>query len=90
MGRGAITYSVSWAFPGMAPLQKEVPLEVHEHMITVWVKNRYPKWGPCKWENGPKPAVPWWFDFDPYPLHVESRPVLLCGRRRQSEDVTAH
>ena len=22
---------------------------------------------PCKWKHGLKPAVPWWFSFDPYP-----------------------
>ena len=31
------------------------------------VKNRYPKWSPGKWQHGPKPVVPWWFNFDPYP-----------------------
>ena len=33
--------------------------------ICLWVKNRYPKWNPGKWKHGPKPAVPWWFNFDP-------------------------
>ena len=33
----------------------------------MWVKNRYPKWNPCKWKQGLKPAVPWTFNFDPYP-----------------------
>ena len=28
---------------------------------------RYPKWIPGKWKHGLKPAVPWWFHFDPYP-----------------------
>ena len=27
----------------------------------------YPKWNPGKWNQGLKPAVPWWFNFDPYP-----------------------
>ena len=27
----------------------------------------YPKWNPGNWKRGPKPAVPWWFNFDPYP-----------------------
>ena len=29
----------------------------------LWVKNRYPKWNPSKWKQGPSPAVPWWFNF---------------------------
>ena len=33
----------------------------------LWVKNMYPKWNPGKWKLGPKPAVPWWFNFDPHP-----------------------
>ena len=32
----------------------------------LWVKNGYPKWNPSKWKHGPKPAVSWWFHFDPY------------------------
>ena len=38
----------------------------------LWVKNMYPKWSPGKWNQGLKPAVPWWFNFDPYPcsLHI--------------------
>ena len=34
----------------------------------MWVKNRYPKWNPGKWKQRLKPAVPWSFSFDPYPL----------------------
>ena len=33
----------------------------------LWVKNRHPKWNAGTWKHGPKPAVPWWFNFDPYP-----------------------
>ena len=34
----------------------------------MWVKNRYPKWNAGgKWSQGLKPAVPWWFNFDPHP-----------------------
>ena len=34
----------------------------------LWVKNRATsKWNPGKWKHGVKPAVPWWFHFDPYP-----------------------
>ena len=33
----------------------------------VWVENRYPKWNPGRWKHGLKPAVVWWFHFDPYP-----------------------
>ena len=43
----------------------------------LWVKNRYPKWNPSKWKPGPKPVVPWWFHFDPYPhelRHAITRP----------------
>ena len=25
------------------------------------------KWNPGKWKHGPKLAVPWWFNFNPYP-----------------------
>ena len=35
--------------------------------IWLWVKNRYPKRNPAKWKQGLKPAVPCWFNFDPYP-----------------------
>ena len=27
------------------------------------------QWNSGKWQHGPKPAVPWWFNFDPHPLH---------------------
>ena len=33
----------------------------------VWVKKGHPKWNPSKWKQGPKPAVPWWCNFEPYP-----------------------
>ena len=39
----------------------------------LWVKNRYLKWNPGKWRHGPKPAVPWWFNFDPYPNGCASK-----------------
>ena len=32
-----------------------------------WVKTAYPKWNPGKWNQRLKPAVFWWFHFDPYP-----------------------
>ena len=35
----------------------------------LWVRNAYPKRNPGKWNQRLKPAVPWWFYFDPYP-HV--------------------
>ena len=25
---------------------------------------------PGKWQHGPKPAVPWWFNFDPHLFHA--------------------
>ena len=39
-----------------------------------WVKNRYHKWNPVKWKEGLKPAVPWWFNFDPYPNVLCAKP----------------
>ena len=34
----------------------------------LWLKNRAtPKWNPGKRSQGLKPAVPWWFNFDPCP-----------------------
>ena len=44
----------------------------------LWVKNRYPKWNPGKWKHGPKLAVPWWLNFDPYPNQVkqEALPIV--------------
>ena len=44
--------------------------------IWLWAKNRYPKWNPGKWKHGLKPAVPWWFNFDPYP-YVECKYLPL-------------
>lgn len=29
-------------------------------------ENRFPTWNPGHWSQGPKPAVPWWFEFDPF------------------------
>ena len=46
----------------------------------LWVKNRYPKWNPGKWQNGPKP-VPWWFNFDPYPDDSSLVISIPCPRR---------
>ena len=34
------------------------------------VKNRYPKWHPGKRKQRLKPAVLWWFNFDPHPYVV--------------------
>ena len=45
----------------------------------LWVKNMYTKWNAGKWKHGPKPAVPWWFNFDPYPSKV-SRGIPEHGR----------
>ena len=47
----------------------------------------YPKWIPGKWKHGLKPAVPWWFNFDPYPnakpckydMNVSSTECLASG-----------
>ena len=38
-------------------------------------KSMYPKWNPGKWKHGPKPAVHWWFDFDPHPCGGNSFPA---------------
>ena len=47
------------------------PTEMWGALVTwLWVKNRYHKWNPVKWKEGLKPAVPWWFDVDPYPYHA--------------------
>ena len=38
-----------------------------------WLKNKNgvtPFWNPSKWNQGLKPAVPWCFNFDPYPNDV--------------------
>ena len=35
--------------------------------LRLWVKIMYPTWNPGKRKHGLKPAVPWWFNFDPYP-----------------------
>ena len=45
----------------------------------------YPKWNPGKWKHGLKPAVPWWFHFDPYPFAFENEilsfsPLLVLNR----------
>ena len=49
------------------------------------VKNRYAKWNPGKWQHGPKPAVPWWFNFDPHPSENSGRslrPPARCSTAR--------
>ena len=47
----------------------------------MWVKNRYTKWDPGKWKHGRKPAVPWWFDFDPYRMVLASQNLTLGQRQ---------
>ena len=45
----------------------------------LWVTNWYPDWCPRTWNQGLKPAVPWWFDFDPYPhgqILAKIQPVM--------------
>ena len=38
------------------------------NLAEIWlVKNGYPKWNPCKRNQGLKPAIPWRFNFDPHP-----------------------
>ena len=50
----------------------------------LWVKNRHPKWNPGKWKQGLKPAVPWWFRFDPYP----NTPNGTLGDKKQQQHGT--
>ena len=33
-------------------------------------QNRYPKWSPGQWKKRLKPAVLWWFNFDPHPMCI--------------------
>ena len=40
-----------------------------------WFKHRYAKWNHGKWKHGLKPAVVWWFNFDPYPYFAK-RPTF--------------
>ena len=56
------------------------------------IKNRYPKWNPSKWKHGPKPAVPWWLNFDPYPYRssfllreCQGKPIIVDGREVKDE-----
>ena len=47
-------------------------------------------WNPGKWKHGPKIAVPWWFNFDPYPS--EAQPgnwSSLLGSSRRATHVTS-
>ena len=46
------------------------------------VKNGYPKWNPGKWKHGLKPAVPWWFNFDPHPAATIRHHPALRGQAR--------
>ena len=62
-----------------------------ESVRWLWVKNRVPpKWNPGKWKQGLKPAVPCWFNFDPYPDSVsfkQSPPSpCLCRACRYAMD----
>ena len=41
--------------------------------IWLWVKNRCPKWNTAKWNPGLKPAMFWWFNFDPRPYGSRSK-----------------
>ena len=56
---------VAWWRPKVFPLLK-----------WLWVKNQCPKWNPGKWKSRLKPAVPWWFNFDPYPNKYCLFPLL--------------
>ena len=52
---------------------------IHIQYTWAWVKNRYPQWISGKWTNGLKPAVPWWFNFDPSPYWVDAS--LSCANK---------
>ena len=43
-------------------------------------KKWYPIWSPGKWRSRLKPAVPWWFNFEPYPYleNPEWRILAFC------------
>ena len=41
--------------------------QIWVHSKWLWVKERYSKWSTGKWNQGLKPAVPWWFSFDLQP-----------------------
>ena len=48
----------------------------------VWVKYGYRKWN-GKWKEGLKPAVPWWFNFDPYPGDATEASVASRAWKRE-------
>ena len=58
--------------PSPSPHKNLVSLfRAHLATIWLWVKNwAIPKWNPGKWQHGPKPVVPWWFNFDPHPFET--------------------
>ena len=57
----------------------------------VWVKSQYPKWNPGKWKHGPKPAVPSWFNFDPYPyVYVSNWGAIIVGFLLFPQQITTH
>ena len=55
----------------------------------LWVKNRYPKWNPGKWQHGQTPVVPRWFNVDPHPCGHASLGIFwrALGRGIHSEDI---
>ena len=73
-----------------------VGLGLLEHIIRTTSRHfsgSHISFGPNKWKYGPKPAVPWCFDFDPYPF-VEFTRSLASGlgidsRRRSVEQRAA-
>ena len=65
-----------------ASCSKSARLQISEGKhIWLWVNNFwYHKWNPVKWKEALKPAVPWWFNFDPYPYWSQGMmcfPVLV-------------
>ena len=53
-----------------------------EALVWLWVKNVYPLWNPSTGNQGLKPAVPWRFNFDPYPSVDSVTPSQTLRERR--------
>ena len=68
---GAAKHRCSTAPNEEKDVLKSIRAPWHPFSRRLWVKNRYPNWNPSKWKHGPKPVVPWWFNFDPNPNSVQ-------------------
>ena len=65
--------------PGLDTPSNQRANQSNPNTTRLWVKNRYPKWNPGKWKHGLKAAVPWWFNFDPYPHPQGNHAKILKG-----------